>query len=146
MPFCLQICLHAIEGGEFSVGSSSPGTAPAAESSCKECFWYVQMDPHLGNFLVVQWLGLHPSTAGGMGSIPGQGTKILQAAKTRNKTKQKNQTKTNKKQMDPHLCLLSPISSWLAISLVPPKCHVLLNPPIGPVWYTQSHPFYRCGN
>ena len=29
-----------------------------------------------GNSLVVQWLGLRASTAGGMGSIPGQGTKI----------------------------------------------------------------------
>ena len=29
--------------------------------------------------LVVQWLGLHASTAGGMGSIPGQGIKILPA-------------------------------------------------------------------
>ena len=33
------------------------------------------------NSLVVQWLGLRASTAGGTGSIPGQGTKtkILQA-------------------------------------------------------------------
>ena len=27
---------------------------------------------------MVQWLGLHTSTAGGSGLIPGQGTKILQ--------------------------------------------------------------------
>ena len=27
----------------------------------------------------VQWLGLHASTAGGVGSIPGWGTKILHA-------------------------------------------------------------------
>ena len=32
----------------------------------------------LGNSLVVQWLGLCASTAGGASSIPGQGTKILQ--------------------------------------------------------------------
>ena len=31
-----------------------------------------------GTSLVVQWLGLCASTAGGTGSIPGQGTKILQ--------------------------------------------------------------------
>ena len=31
------------------------------------------------NSLVVQWLGLHAFTAEGEGSIPGQGTKILQA-------------------------------------------------------------------
>ena len=30
----------------------------------------------MGTSLAVQWLGLHASTAGGMGSIPGQGTKI----------------------------------------------------------------------
>ena len=30
------------------------------------------------NSLVVRWLGLHTFTAEGVGSIPGQGTKILQ--------------------------------------------------------------------
>ena len=29
--------------------------------------------------MVVQWLRLHPSNAGGAGSIPGQGTKIAHA-------------------------------------------------------------------
>ena len=33
----------------------------------------------LGNSLAVQGLGLHSFTAKGLGSIPGQGTKILQA-------------------------------------------------------------------
>ena len=33
-----------------------------------------------GNSLMVQWLGLYASTAGGTGSIPDQGSKILQAA------------------------------------------------------------------
>ena len=37
----------------------------------KNTFW--------GNSLAVQWLGLHASTAGGTGSIPGQGTKIPHA-------------------------------------------------------------------
>ena len=44
----------------------------------------------LGNSLVVQWLGLHASTAGAPGSIPGQGTKIPQATawpKIKNKKK-----------------------------------------------------------
>ena len=31
------------------------------------------------NSLVVQWLGLHAFTAKGVGSVPGQGTKIPQA-------------------------------------------------------------------
>ena len=34
------------------------------------------------NSLAIQWLGLCASIAGGMGSIPGQGTKILQAARS----------------------------------------------------------------
>ena len=34
----------------------------------------------MGNSLVVQWLGLSTFTAEGLGSIPGQGTKIPQAA------------------------------------------------------------------
>ena len=34
---------------------------------------------NVGNSQAVQWLGLHASTLGGIGSIPGQGTKIPQA-------------------------------------------------------------------
>ena len=46
---------------------------------------------HQGTSLVAQWLGLHASTAGDMGVIPGWGTKILRATwcgnkKTQNKT------------------------------------------------------------
>ena len=33
-----------------------------------------------GNSRGVQWLGLHASTAGGTGSIPGWGTKVPHAA------------------------------------------------------------------
>ena len=43
------------------------------------------------NSLVVQWLRLQASTAGGPGSIPGWGAKILQAAHTAKKTN-KNHT------------------------------------------------------
>jgi len=35
----------------------------------------------LGTSLAVQWLRLHAPTAGGIGSIPGQGTKILNDAR-----------------------------------------------------------------
>ena len=49
-----------------------------------------------GNSLVVQWLGLHASTAGGMGSIPGQGTKILYATQHGQK-KKKNKQINNKR-------------------------------------------------
>ena len=43
-----------------------------------------------GNSLVVQWLGLHASTAGGMGLIPGWGTEMLCAAWCSQKTKKGN--------------------------------------------------------
>ena len=43
-----------------------------------------------GNSLAVLWLGLRTSTAGGMGSIPGRGTKIPHAARP-------GQNKTNKR-------------------------------------------------
>ena len=35
--------------------------------------------------LAIQWLGLHSSTAGGTGSIPGHGPKILQAPQPKKK-------------------------------------------------------------
>ena len=38
-----------------------------------------------GTSLVVQWLRLRASNAGGAGSIPGQGTKILPAKKQKKK-------------------------------------------------------------
>ena len=38
-----------------------------------------------GTSLVVQWLRLHAPNAGDMGLIPGQGTKIPQAKKRKNK-------------------------------------------------------------
>ena len=41
--------------------------------------WYILKDI-LGTSLAVQWLRFHASTAGGMGLIPGWGTKILHAA------------------------------------------------------------------
>ena len=40
-----------------------------------------------GTSLAVQWLGLCAFTAGGMGSIPGRGTKFLQAARRGQKKK-----------------------------------------------------------
>ena len=41
----------------------------------------------LGTSLAAQWLRLRASTAGGLGSIPGQGTKMLQAMLFRQKKK-----------------------------------------------------------
>ena len=47
---------------------------------------------YFGNSLAVQWSGLGTFTAEGLGSIPGQGTKIPQAkTKTKSKTNQQQQ-------------------------------------------------------
>ena len=45
---------------------------------CIESWWPWNLKVS-GNSLAVQWLNLCTSTAGGLGSIPGQGTKILKA-------------------------------------------------------------------
>ena len=48
----------------------------------KACFflpWSFSQGDRLGNSSVVQWLGIHASTAGGPGLIPGRGTKLPQA-------------------------------------------------------------------
>ena len=44
---------------------------------------------HLGNSLAVQWLGLHAFSAVGLGSIPGQKTKMLQATQHSSPKKRK---------------------------------------------------------
>ena len=44
----------------------------------------------LGNSVVVQWLDLHAFTAMDLGSIPGQGTEILQATGYGRKKKKKS--------------------------------------------------------
>ena len=46
-----------------------------------------------GTSLAVQWLGLCASVAGGMGSIPGQGTKIPHATRYGQKKKKKEERK-----------------------------------------------------
>ena len=46
-----------------------------------------------GNSLAVQWLGLHASTAGVTGSIPGWGTKIPHATWQSQKKKKKRKKK-----------------------------------------------------
>ena len=50
---------------------------------------YVQ-SKHLGDSLVVQWLGFHAFTAEGLGSIPGWGTKIPQTVQHSQKFLHKN--------------------------------------------------------
>ena len=53
-----------------------------------EKIWDLKLeDLHPENSLVVQWFTLHVSTAGGTGSVPGQGTKIPRAARCSQKIK-----------------------------------------------------------
>ena len=47
-----------------------------------------------GNSLAVQWLGPHAFTAKGLSSIPGQGTKILQATQLGQKKKKRGKERT----------------------------------------------------
>ena len=51
---------------------------PGKKAECIIAFIFFSLEI-LGNFLVVQWLGLGVFTALAPGSIPGLGTKILQA-------------------------------------------------------------------
>ena len=50
---------------------------------------------NIRNSLAIQWLGLHASTAEGMGSIPGQGTKIPHATQHDQKKKKKERKEKN---------------------------------------------------
>ena len=55
-------------------------------------FSYIYLTIFLGNSLVVQWLGLGTFHCHGPGSIPGRGTKILQATWPGQKQKTKKNT------------------------------------------------------
>ena len=66
-----------------------------------------EKDDH-GTSLVVQWLRLHASTAGDMGSIPGQGTKILHYMQCGQKKKDKDD-----QLKPPHLLLWRPTPVFL---------------------------------
>ena len=46
-----------------------------------------------GTSLAVQWVRLHASTSGGMGSIPAQGTKIPHATPHNQKKKKKSRVR-----------------------------------------------------
>ena len=51
---------------------------------------------------MIQWLGVHVSTARGMGSIPGQGSKIPQATQCSQKERKK-EMKKEKKTLHTHI-------------------------------------------
>ena len=62
-----------------------------------------------GSSLGVQWLGLHAFTAEGLGSIPGQGTKILQATLCNQKKEKRKKRMRDWNQMFP---LIGPILEY----------------------------------
>ena len=57
--------------------------------STQRLMWKWEFPKTNGNSLAVQWLGLDTFTAESVGSIPGRGTKILQAAWHGQKKKKK---------------------------------------------------------
>ena len=59
-------------------------------------------ESHPGTSLAVQWLRLCAPNAGGMGSIPGQGTKIPHVAW--HSLKNKKKILNFKKESNPHCC------------------------------------------
>ena len=76
------------------------------------------LNPGIGSSLVVQWLRLQASTAGGMGSIPGWGTKILHAMQYARPPKKRRVLGLQEHPklaipvnlIHPLVCVLSPIS------------------------------------
>ena len=65
---------------------------------------YTEAEGLIGTSLVAQWLRLCASNAGGVGSIPGQGTKTPHATKhdQKTRTKKKKKQETQRKQKDLH--------------------------------------------
>ena len=63
--------------GQVSLRKEPGGSASRRPNTC-HIYSLVEMTSQ-GISLVVQWLRLHASSAGGLGSIPGQGTKIPHA-------------------------------------------------------------------
>ena len=91
----------------------------------------VQLASLLGNS---QWLGFHPSIAGGMDSIPGGGTKILQAKPRRHSQKQEKTCK-----MCLILGLLTPTGNSISVHLSPyPTCTHPPRPAEGPTGKSSS--------
>ena len=77
----------------FAVG----GIPHAGSRHLPKANLYYINNTHLGNYLVIQWLGLQSLTAKDRGVIPAQGINIPEAmwyGQKQNKTKQTNKQKT----------------------------------------------------
>lgn len=60
----------------------------------RDMFKIIRVVKRTGISLLVQWLEFQTSTAGGMGSVPGWGSKILLSLWCRQKNKKKNREQT----------------------------------------------------
>ena len=108
LPSCLPLLLQAaIPFDQYSSPGEKLGSFTKKTETKQELHGVVLSSPGLsfpcqprrvllapkittqGTSLAVQWLGLHASTAGGVGSIPGQGTKIPHASQCGQKKKKK---------------------------------------------------------
>ena len=89
--------------GKWPKGGRDEAAVPKGKDSCHE-------DRGTGTSLVVRWLRLRASTAGGAGSIPGQGTKIPHASRPM----QQGETGTQAKPRagDGHCWVLGESEEW----------------------------------
>ena len=71
-----QICIHFIIFKVNKLKNKKTNKHKLYSPLWKTAWWLLK-SVNTGTFLVVQWLRLHAPNAGGMGSNPGQGTKIL---------------------------------------------------------------------
>ena len=94
-----------------------------------------------GNFLAVQWLGLHTFTAEGPSSVPGQGTKLCSVAKKKKK-REKKQTGKRRGKLSKCIiylsicnkCLLSLSCYAKSLQSCPTLCNPIdSSPPASPV-------------
>ena len=74
------LCFHCRghTGSISGQGTKIPRAMQRGQKKKEISFPFFKVKP--GNSLVIQWLGLSALTARGLGSVPGQGTKIPQAA------------------------------------------------------------------
>ena len=83
---------------------------------------FLQKKKKTRNPLAVQWLGFRASTAGGMGSIPGQGTKIPHAMQHGQKERERETNKGFLSQIQDILEGLGGELTSCCLELLTPSC------------------------
>ena len=93
--------------GPIKVFSTGYGFAKSVLNWNEEEEWALRVNSHkVGTSLVVQWVRLHPPSAGGMSSIPGLGTKIPHASRWGQKKKSLGRIIFQRRQWKPTPVLL----------------------------------------